>query len=82
MAGDRIEAQGLAAKAVPWPRVDEREAWIAEPLEDLVRRDQVVAALARREDRRLDRLLALGQRAEPDAEAAVEHRRLVVAEMP
>ena len=81
MACDGIESQSLAAVAVLRPRVDEHEAWIAEPLEDLVRGDHVVRSLARREDRGLDRLLALGQRAEPDPEPSVEHPRLIVAEV-
>ena len=37
--------------------------------------------LPRREDGGLDRLLALGERAEPDPEPSVEHCRLLVAEM-
>ena len=44
VACDWIEAQRFAAVAVLRPRVDEDEARVAEPLEDLVGRDDVVAS--------------------------------------
>src|SRR5437870_13205508 len=73
---DRVDRLDLAAPALGRARVEDREARVAEPLEQLFRVDRVALALARRERGGLDLLLARAPRATP-----VDDADRLVAEM-
>jgi len=81
-AGRVVDRVRLTTPAQRGPRVDEPQRRISEATGELLCRDRVAGALARRKLGELDPLLASAKRAAPDVEAADQHGAVVVAEVP